>query len=48
MFIYVCVNVYTYYIYNDQSGAKLILIDFGLVARIERKDQDLMVGIYIV
>jgi len=29
---------------HDQSRAKLVLIDFGLVARIDRKDQDLMVS----
>lgn len=29
---------------HDQSRAKLVLIDFGLVAQIQRKDQDLMVS----
>lgn len=29
---------------HDQSRAKLMLIDFGLVAQIDRKDQDLMVS----
>merc|ERR1719217_99405 len=29
---------------NDQSGAKLILIDFGLVAKVEQEDMDAMVS----
>uniref|UniRef100_A0A7S3SGK0 ABC1 atypical kinase-like domain-containing protein n=2 Tax=Emiliania huxleyi TaxID=2903 RepID=A0A7S3SGK0_EMIHU len=29
---------------HDQSRARLVLIDFGLVARVQRKDQDLFVS----